>query len=215
MFVFEMLAGAALGIRLNASSRGNRTFAVSALVLGGLAWLAAAVGIAAPVAIAERAAQRGDDAIRAGSPAVAVLEFRRASDGVWVPNGDYAYRAARATILAGHPPDHVRATLQTAIDRSPMNPAYPRLLAEYELRQSSPNQRAIIAAYQRVISLDPNDVSAHLDFARALERFGRNDEARREYEEALRLNDLMDPAEPERLPQVKIDEIRAAVGRLR
>jgi tetratricopeptide (TPR) repeat protein len=188
---------------------------MGALVLGTLAWLGAAVGIAAPVVIAEHEAQQGDDAIRAGSPAAAVAHFGRAMDAMWIPNGDYAYRAARAMILGSYPPEQVRAMLGLATDRSRMNPAYPRLLAEYELRQASPDQRAVIGAYERVIALDPNDVSAHLDFAGSLERFGRNDEARRQYEEALRLNDLMDAAEPERLPQAKIDEIRAAIGRLK
>ena len=215
MFVFAMLAGAALGIRLDESGAASRSMATSALVSGTLAWLGAAIGIAAPVVIAEREAQKGDDAIRSGSPSAAVEHFRRASGATWVANGDYAYRAARAMILGSYPPDQVRAMLGLATDRSPMNPAYPRLLAEYELRQASPDQRSIAGAYERVVALDPNDVSAHLDFARALEKFGRNDDALRQYEEALRLNDLMDPAEPERLPQQKLDEIRSTIARLR
>ena len=95
-----------------------------------------------------------------------------------------------------------------------MNPAYHRLLAEYELRQPVPDQDIVARAFERALTLDPNDASAHLDFAHALERLGRNEEARVQYEEALRLNDLMDPAEPERLPQQKIDEIRSKVERL-
>ena len=215
MFLFAMLAGAALGTRLDESRTANRSMAASALASGTLAWLGAAIGIAAPVAIAECEAQKGDDAIRAGSPSAAVEHFRRASNATWIPNGDYAFRTARAMVLGGYPPDQVRAMLGLATERSPMNPAYPRLLAEYELRQASPDQSLVAGAYERVVALDPNDVSAHLDFARALEKFGRNDDARRQYEEAIRLNDLMDPAEPERLSRHKIEEIRSTIARLR
>ena len=214
LFSFAMLAGAALGIRSSDSPASNRAAVMSTLVAGVLVWLIAAVGIAAPVVLAEREAQLGDDAVRAGSTTAAVQHFRRASDAMWVPNGDYAFRAARAMILSGYPRDQILATLRTAMDRSPMNPAYPRLMAEYELRQPSPDHQLVVPWFERAIALDPNDVAVHLDFAKALERLGQNGEARRQYAEALRLNDLMDPAEPERLPQQKVDAILDTIERL-
>jgi tetratricopeptide (TPR) repeat protein len=189
----------------------KRPFVIAALLIGTLTWLAATIGLAVPVAIAEHEAQAGDDALRATTPATAAAHFRRAFETMWVPNGDYAFRAARAMIMGAMPADQVRDTLRSAIEASSTSAAFPRLRAEFELRQSSPDQGRVCADYERVIRLDPNDVSAHLDYAGALERFGRRDEARRQYEQAIRLNDLLDAAEPERLPAAKVNEIRKRI----
>ena len=101
--------------------------------------------------------------------------------------------------------------LATAMDQSPMNAAYPRLGAEFELRQPSPDVARVVEQFGRVTALDPNDISARLDYARSLERFAHYREARKQYEEAIRLNDLMDPAEPERLRPHTLAQIRERI----
>jgi tetratricopeptide (TPR) repeat protein len=183
--------------------------------LAALLWLAAAFGVVAPVVAAEREAQRGDDDLRAGRTATAARRFERAFEMLWVPNADYAFRTARAMILSGEPPDRVRATLDRAIETSPMSVAYVRLRAQFEEKLPRPDAQRVITDYERAIELDPNDLSAHIDFARALERFGQRDRARERYEDALRRNDLMNPDEPERLPPAKIDDIRARIEQLK
>jgi O-antigen ligase len=214
MFAFAMLGGAALGVRLVDSRPVKRPHVTATLATGTLTWLAAALGLAAPVALAEHEAKLGDDALRARAPAVAAGHFRRAVGATWVPNGDYAFRAARAMILSGAAGEQVRAMLDRAQGDSPMSAAYPRLRAEFELRQSSPDAQRVIDDFERVLDLDPNDVAARLDFAQALERLGRPADARRQYARALELNDLLDPAEPERLPPARVEQIRARIRSL-
>jgi tetratricopeptide (TPR) repeat protein len=214
LLAFAMLAGAALGVRLDGSRGVTRRTTGAVLVVGALAWLVAALGVAAPVVIAEHEAQAGDDALRAGSPAAAAAHFRRAFEAAWFGNGDYAFRAARAMILAGQPPEQVRAMIARARGASPMSPAYPRLRAAFELRQPSPDPQRVTDDFERVLALDPNDITARLDYAQTLERFGQRADARRQYARALELNDLMDPAEPERLPPARVGQIRSRIESL-
>ncbi len=214
MFVFALLAGAALGARLGDARSMSRPLVLVALGIGLTLWLGGALGLAAPVIIAEGEARRADEEVRTSNPAPAAERLRRAFETMWVPNGDYAYRAARAMVMARRPAEQVRAMITAAIDASPMNAAYVRLLADFERHQPAPDERRVLEAFDRVIALDPRDVSARLDYAGALERFGRNADAKQRYEEALRLNDLMDPAEPERLPKQRVEEIRAKLTAL-
>ena len=90
MFTFAMLAGAAMGMRLSEARELQRPFVTAALAVGVLTWLGAALGVAAPVVIAEHEARQGDDALRAGSPPAAVDHFRRAFSTTWFGNGDFA-----------------------------------------------------------------------------------------------------------------------------
>jgi O-antigen ligase len=214
MYAFAMLAGAVLGIRASEQAWHIRFTRIS-LALAALLWMTAAIGIVVPVVAAEREAQRADDDMRAGRTASAARRFGHAFETLWIPNADYAFRAARAMILSGDPPDRVRATLGRAIETSPISVAYVRLRAEFEEKLPNPDAQRVIADYERVIELDPNDLSAHLDFARVLERFGQRDRAREQYEEVLRRNELMNPDEPERLPPARIDEIKSRIEKLK
>jgi len=65
------------------------------------------------------------------------------------------------------------------------------------------------------VSLDPQEMSIRLEYADALERAGRNDEAARQIEHALRINDAYDPDEIERLSPSRVEELQARLASLR
>jgi O-antigen ligase len=214
MFSFMMIAGTTLGARMGENWRVSGRVASIALVVASAIWFCFLVGMVVPVALAERAALRGDQELRSGAPAAAAMSYQSAFRSLWLPNADYAFRAARAMVLAGSPADDVRAMIRTAIAASPMTARSHHLLAEFELRQVAPDPMPAIAAFERVLVLDPMDISTRLDLARALESAGREGAARAQYQQALRLNDLLNPDEPERLPPAQVDRIRAAIARL-
>jgi tetratricopeptide (TPR) repeat protein len=101
--------------------------------------------------------------------------------------------------------------IDAAEHASPASARYPRLRAEFESRLPQPDLEAAVEAYQRVIALDPNDTSARLDLAEVLERMDLRAEALEQYQHALRLNGLLNPDEPERLPPSKLEEIRRKI----
>jgi O-Antigen ligase len=217
MGVFAALSGAALGARFGgaasthpeapAANTGSRRGAMLGFALAALLWTAALVGVVVPVALAERIARRGDELIRSIQPRTAAAQFRRAFERLWIPNSDYPFRAAAALTRAGAPPADVRALFDTAIAANPMDVRLYRTRAGIELSYPNPDADRIIADFEETIRLDPNDVSAHLEFADALVRLGRKQRAIDEYKAALLFNDLLGPDEPKRLPPAKLEQV--------
>jgi predicted Zn-dependent protease len=217
MGVFALLTGAALGARGGegaAVSRPSRAAPAVALTIGLLLWLAAALGVVVPVGIAESRAQRGDDMIRTRQARSASGQFRSAFESLWIPNADYAYRAALALAPVPGAARESRALLDAAIATDPINVTYYRTRAQFELAQPAPDPARVTADFDRATRLDPNDVSTHLDYAEALVRLGLGQKAIEEYRTALAFNDLLDPAEPKRLSQAKIEQIRQRIRTL-
>jgi O-antigen ligase/tetratricopeptide (TPR) repeat protein len=213
MGVFTALLGTALGIRTELPrTTSTRPRAVIALAGATGLWFIALIGIVVPVALAETTAQNGDDALRDRRARAAAMQYRKASDLLWISNSDYPYRAAMALTRAGADAKEVRSLLDLAIETNPMNAPYYRTRAEVELASPNADANRVKQDFEKVISLDPNDVSAHLDFADALVRLGLPQHAREQYQEALRYNDLLDPNEPKRLPQGTIDQIRQKIS---
>lgn len=211
MGVFAALVGASLGLRAQAAEYDSRTRALVGLSVAAVLWLAAAIGLFAPVATAESSARRGDELIRAEQPRTAATQFRRAFEQLWIPNADYPYRAAMALARAGAPVPDIRALLDTAIAANSMDASFHRTRAKLELEQPNPDANRVIESFQEATALDPNDVWLHLEFADALVRLGMRAHALEEYRQALRYNDLLGPDEPKRLPPAELQKVQGKI----
>ncbi|WP_428940982.1 O-antigen ligase family protein [Fontivita pretiosa] len=223
MFVLAMVLGTALGAKSAptapqppaAQLAARRRVPVIVLACGSMLWLAIARGIVAPIGIAEAAAHRGDEAIRAGRLVQAAAELERAFRQLWIPNADYAFRAARALQIAQSTDyDRIRELLDRAVAADPANVQYYRARAMAELQRPSSDPRRIIDDLRRATELNPWDLTLHEEFAQALERLGQRQRAIDEYRLMLRYNDLLDPAEPKRLTERKIEQIRQKIRSL-
>lgn len=216
MFLFALLAGSALGIR-EAQPQGAQTGwqkrPFAALGLLSVVWLAAAVGLAAPVLLAEERADAGDEHLRAGSPAEAAQSYHTASE-IAPYNADYLFRQANALRAAGAAPQAWREALEAAIRANPSHAGYWSTLARHEAAQPRPDAARVREAFERALALDPANVPMRRDYAAQLERLGYPAEARLQYEQALAHDDALDPADAERLPPQDLEAIRQAIDRL-
>ncbi|HSZ57336.1 MAG TPA: O-antigen ligase family protein [Tepidisphaeraceae bacterium] len=205
MFVFALLCGGALGLRLKENPRRpfGTALTIGATVLGGVVWLVAAGGGAWNVALAESMAHDADEMVRAGQGGAAVPRLLDASRLVSI-NPDYAYRAA---LLAHDNPLMAREMLAAAITADPMSVRYHRAMAELDANQHEWTNS--LAEYRKAVELDPNNIELRIEFAELLRRRGEVAEARRQYQRALELNDALPPQEIRRLPVPRADEIRA------
>src|SRR5262249_40406635 len=107
MCVFAMLIGAVVGARYEPTSS-SRAGAGVALILGIALWCGAAIGVVIPIAQTESTAQQANDEIRANRINSASSRLRNAFEGLWIPNSDYAFRAAVAMQQAGMPDDAMK-----------------------------------------------------------------------------------------------------------
>jgi tetratricopeptide (TPR) repeat protein len=223
MFVLAMVLGTVLGAKSTpaatqppaAKLTARHRVPVIALACGSMLWLAMALGIVAPIGIAEAAAQRGDEAIRAGRLVQAAAELERAFRQLWIPNADYAFRAARALQMARSTDyDRIRELLDRAVAADPANVQYYRARAMAELQRPLIDPRRVIDDFERATQLNPWDLTLHEEFAQALEKLGQRQRAIDEYRLMLRYNDLLDPAEPRRLTQRKIEQIKHKIRSL-
>lgn len=218
MFLFAWVCGAALGIRAAGSAvqrRVGRVRVLAALVALFLAWVIALGGFAAPVVIAEGHADEGDEALRTLRFRQATYHFEQALRCVGY-NADYAFRAAGAGLAnrnAANPREPIEL-LSRAISLDPNRPQYWLHRAYARLRLPSPDAQAVRADYQHALRLDPNNVDVRIEYGETLRRFGDRAAAAAQYREALRYNDLLNPDEPKRLPQRKVDEIGRAIAEL-
>jgi tetratricopeptide (TPR) repeat protein len=209
----------------------------AALALGAAAWLTAGAALAGPVALAEASARDGDEYMRLASgfdrkaragdvrrdtrdaitgsnlAAAAGAGFEAALRRVPY-NADYAFRAAGAWRFAGEP-DRARGLLAKAIALDPSEANYYLNGAEAELRLRGQNAGAqpsrdslIIEDFRKALSLDPNNVAARLDYAAALERYGRRGEAADQYSRALWYDAQLSREENKRLPDERVREIQ-------
>ncbi|MGD0542210.1 MAG: hypothetical protein ABSB33_11890, partial [Tepidisphaeraceae bacterium] len=94
----------------------------------------------------------------------------------------------------------------------------PALLAAYHLRAifwlQMNNPEGMIADFDKVMELDPNEVSLRLEYARDLEMFHLLPQARKQFNLALAYNDQLDPAEPKRLSQQEVAAIQKEIDSL-
>jgi O-antigen ligase/tetratricopeptide (TPR) repeat protein len=227
--LFGILIGASLGIRRpNPPVRtpGISPFAVPALAAMCAGCLAASYWIAGPLIEAESAAHRGDDRLRATDYEGASGQYVNAA--LLIPyNADYAFRAARALHLQVGPPQPLTNPAQidlsiklrnrillwygTAIQADPSFLGAYHLRAIYWLQLDEPAK--MIADFDKVLELNPNEVSLRLEYARSLEMVHLFPEATHQLELALHYNELLDKAEPKRLPPDQVAEIQKEIAK--
>jgi O-antigen ligase len=221
MFLFALLAGGVLGIRLPAGrqSTNGRRVAIIGLVLGGIGWLIAAAAGLLPVVRADELAQNADADIRAAGSAEGpaatptdVAKLDRAERSLRdafaiVPiNADYAFRAEQAALLARKEPRHLQRLLQQAREANPISVRY--LLAQAALNTASGDLGQACANYERILQLDPNNLEVRLQYARLLDQQGRHVEAKTQYGKTLELNSKLASDEIRRLSPRQIEQIR-------
>jgi tetratricopeptide (TPR) repeat protein len=210
MFLFALLAGGALGIRLKEKPR--RPFGtpatLGAVILGAVIWLVAAGGGAWNVALAESLAQEADELVRANQSDAALPKLLDASRMIPI-DPDYAYRAA---LLARDNPMMAREMLASALAADPMSVRYHRAMAEFDVNQK--DFANAFSEYRKAIELDPHNMEVRVEFAEELGRHGSPREARIQYERVLELNDALGPQEIRRLPAKKVEELRSILASL-
>lgn len=215
LILFVTLMGAVLGIRMPsaAGQRRHRNLAIGIFAAAALAWVIAVGALVIPVADAESRAQQADEHVRAGQFKLAAGLFRSAFDTV-PTNADYAYRAARAMMMANDPPDQIKATLAFAIDSNPTNVGYYLSRALLELHQPNPDFPAAQRDFESALKLDPQNVAVRLDCADALAKFNKPAEAIAQYQKALATNEKYDVTEPKRLSRQRIAQIEETIRTL-
>jgi tetratricopeptide (TPR) repeat protein len=218
MFLFMALLGAALGMApVENRPPGSRSFAIAGTIAGVACWVAAAILFVAPVLIAEQSAADANELIRtAPIPPTGEItsHFRRAADALatasqLVPyNEDYFFRQAQACLSFGDL-DQAKVLIAHAKQINPMLVDPYLLDANVELSQPNPDPAAVRADFNKILQLNPNDVSLRVQYGNALERFGLLPEAREQYRLALNANDALPIGEPKRLPPEDVEKLRA------
>jgi hypothetical protein len=212
LILFATLLAAALGVRTPVGPRSRKRSGpvIGALVAGSLLWVVAVAAFVIPVADAEGRAHDADDAIRAHRPDVAAGLLRTAFDAIPI-NADYAYRSATALIASNAPLEQVKAMLASAIERNPKSVVYYLTRAMLELRSSTPDIAAVQRDFDAALKLDPQNIGVRLDYADALLKHGKPQEAAAQFRAALATNEKYDVTEPKRLPPTRVSEIEAKI----
>lgn len=208
LMIWAMLVGTGIGargdIRTHPAGRGVR---IGLFLAVAVLWLAGWFAIAAPLAMAESAAQSGDDQLRSNHPREAARLYQQAQSLSPVNNWDYLFRAARAMIFAGEAPDEIRRTLAAAHAMNPSSPDPLLLQAQFELRQPVPNFQRAADDLAAVLRLNPNDLATREQYADTLASLGHRDQARDQYEKTLWYNSRLAEDEPRRLSAEAIGRI--------
>ena len=227
MFLFALLIGAALGMRLPAPQRqsNRRALTLAAFIIAGVAWVVAVGAVLVPVAQAEAKAQDADGQIRASKTAdagsgpgidAAMLDHARneliEAFRLTPINADYAFRAAQAAILSGADASLVRQLLNEAIEADPINDRYRIARAQLEARTGDVSHA--LADYDEALRLDPCNLELRIEYADLLRVSHRPADARHQYQRVLELNDQLAPDEIRRLPERQVRDIRSRISTL-
>lgn len=213
MFLFALLSGGALGIRLHefeARPR-HRAVTVVAFVLAGVTWLVLWGVVVAPVAGAEALAQQADANLRKGAADHAARQLIEAFRRLPI-NADYAYRAEQASLLARSEPLVARQLIDAAIAADPSSARYFRVRAQLEV--STGALSSAWADYHQALQLDPRNIDLRLEYADQLRLHGMGQAARGEYQKALDQNGQLAPDEIKRLSAEKVGQVRKWVEEL-
>jgi len=220
LFLVALLGGAALAIKGDANPYfarnekmtvrvppGSVCFAWAALVGGGVAWAAMAVAVVIPVVRAESYAGEAADDIRFGDHRrllQAVDDYAQAWEILHF-NDDYAAGAARAMQFCGtFKPDAVLVWYDRAIAANPQRASY--YMDRAQVRAQN-RDTAALDDLQTAVDLDPNSVGDRLAYAQYLVLYNRPDRALDQFRTALRMDSLLDKAEPKRLSLEQIEEV--------
>lgn len=230
LFVFVLLAGAALGVRQPAPAKQTyrRRGSIAILSTALLLWLLAAAFLWIPTTLAEMACVDGDrllqSAVTKKSGAPSQLDSTKlagAESKYWSAhehqplNADYPFKAATVLAYQDASTIVVEGAIATAIHADPWRVKYYLFDANYALRQPRPDLSTIEHAYRHVLEkIDPRNVSVRLDYAAALARLGQPAAAIKQYREALRFDDELPKDEPKRLAPKKRQEIEQKINEL-
>ena len=225
MFLFALLTGAALGMRMPAPQRqsNRRAPALAAFMIAGVGWIVTVGAVLVPVVQAEAKAQDADGQIRASKTAEAgsesPLDLAKLDHGknelieafrLTPINADYAFRAAQAAIQSGADPSLVRQLLNEAIETDPINDRYRITRGQLEARIG--DLPHALVDYDQALRLDPCNLELRVEYADVLRENHRPADARRQYQRALELNDQLAPDEIRRLPDGRVREIRSRIS---
>jgi len=225
MFLFALLAGSCLGIRLEAvqaQSQSSQPSIVNRAVLSvsAIAWVAAVITLVVPIAIAEGDAHDADDFVRAGQFDRAAAAMQRAFAEVPC-NADYALRAANDLASAGNERQKALALYSAAIATDPSSVSAHLTRAQYALSQPRPDVESALQDYRAALSQDPRNVRLRIEYADRLATFSRSlnrpqyrSEALLNYQRALDLDRQQHPDEPKRLTASELSKVRAAIESL-
>lgn len=224
MFLFALLAGAALGVHITPRGRpAGRAAMVAWLVAAGIVWLLATALFWAPITQAESLAQDAEEEVRTARPPEAPSDsaadvqkmdhgreaYLKAFD--LVPyDGDYAFRAEQVALL-GRNTDlpALRHMIDAAVAADPRKIRY--LNARATLERLAQDWSGAMADYQRILRLDPHNLELRLQYATLLQKLGKPDEALVQYETVLDNNADLAPDEIRRLSPRQVSEIRATI----
>jgi O-antigen ligase len=198
----------------------RRGLALLTATMFGLIWLVIAVVFVFPVIAAEALAGNANESIRTASykdPNEFRSHVQSALDdlkdaGQWVPyNSDYVYRQAMALTYVNQDVA-ARSLLDRVKKMNPLQADAYLLDANMQLRpgNSAPNQALVKEDFQAVLAMNPNDVSLHIQYARALDRFGLRAEAKQQYQLALTADAALPIGEPKRLSPEDVEKYRKA-----
>ena len=70
---------------------------------------------------------------------------------------------------------------------------------------------AIHTDFNKILQLDPNDVSLHTQYGNALDRLGLYTAAAAQYQQALACNAALPPVEPKRISPQQIADLQARI----
>ncbi len=225
MFLFALLAGSCVGIRLDAaqsqlSMSDSRVVPRIALGLGSVAWIVAAILIFMPIAVAEGHAHDADDLVRAAQFDRAAAEMQQAFSQVPY-NSDYALRAANDLASAGNERQKALALYNAAIATDPSSVSAHLTRAQFALSQPKPDVESALQDYRAALALDPRNVRLRIEYADRLATFSRSlnrpqwrSEALLNYQRALDLDRQQHPDEPKRLTASELSKVRAAIESL-
>jgi O-antigen ligase len=218
MFLFALLCGGALAIRLSGRAESTpddqeRRGLRAAVAVGAvLVWLLS-LAIVGPIVWAEELAHEADTSARERRAPEAAGKLADAFGAVPY-NAEYAFRSAR-TMLMGNTakPQEAEAMLDRAIASNPSEIKYYLLRARIAMSEGGYDRAR--ADFEKAIALNPNDVDIRLDFAEILKRTGHPADAGNQYRMALEANDRLNPDEPKRLPKGRVEEIHRAIDELK
>lgn len=206
------------GVGLSAAARETsvdapprRGLAVLGLAVAIFGWIAFVLTIVGPVVGAEQEAAVGDNAVRANQPRIAAQDMRETF--FTIPyNADYAERAATGYMQAGYP-WLAMEMVDRAIKTDPMLVSALQLRVEIELTKPSPSAKQVIADFDRIVAINPDEVQLRIQFGQALDRLGKPRMAAKQYRRALSANAALDPKEPRRLSADELADLEKAIDR--
>ena len=202
MMLLFLLIGAALGLR-QPYIESHRSGGKTALAIASLLWLAALLGIWAPIMNAEQNAAAADEDVRSVKLTEAAKLYAQANAALDGLNSDYIYRAAVVS-----PAEESPGRLQQAIDENPKNATYRFDAARAQMQLANPDASRLRRDFEAGLALDPNNVAARLEYARCLARLGDADATHREFQRAIEFNNLLNPDENKRLSKEQLEKER-------